>query len=60
MQIIRVVEFQPADGKARSALGYVAEHQALLTPLQEFLRCTNVFYLCPAEVVKLSMARCRD
>ena len=47
-----VVEFQPAD-LGTEALGYVAEHQALLTPLQEFLQeCTNVFYLCPAEVVK--------
>ena len=47
-----VVQFQPAD-LGTEALGYVAEHQALLTPLQEFLQeCTNVSYLCPAEVVK--------
>ena len=47
-----VVEFQPAD-LGTDALGYVAEHQALLAPLQEFLQeCTNVSYLCPAEVVK--------
>ena len=47
-----VVEFQPAD-LGTDALGYVAEHQALLQPLQEFLQeCSNVSYLCPAEVVK--------
>jgi len=47
-----VVEFQLAD-LGTEALGYVAEHQALLTPLQEFLQeCRNVSYLCPAEVVK--------
>lgn len=47
-----VVEFQPAD-LGTEALGYVAEHQALLAPLQEFLQeCANVSYLCPAEVVK--------
>ncbi len=47
-----VVEFQPAD-LGTEALGYVAEHQALLTPLQEFLQeCPLVSYLCPVEVVK--------
>ena len=47
-----VVEFQPAD-LGTEALGYVAEHGALLVPLQEFLhKCPNVSYLCPAEVVK--------
>lgn len=47
-----VVEFQPAD-LGTDVLGYVAEHQALLTPLQEFmLNCANVKYLCPAEVVQ--------
>lgn len=47
-----VVEFQPAD-LGTEVLGYVAEHQALLTPLQEFLQeCPNVKYLCPAEVVQ--------
>ena len=31
----------------------MAEHQALLQPLQEFVQnCPNVTYLCPAEVVK--------
>jgi 2-octaprenyl-6-methoxyphenol hydroxylase len=47
-----VVEFQPVD-LGTEVLGYVAEHQALLTPLQEFLQeCPNVKYLCPAEVVQ--------
>lgn len=47
-----VVQFQPTD-LGTDALGYVAEHQALLTPLQEFLQqCPNVKYLCPAQVVK--------
>ncbi|MBE9005892.1 FAD-dependent hydroxylase [Fortiea sp. LEGE XX443] len=48
-----VVEFASADiGKSTSELGYVAEHQALLQPLQEFVqKCPNVNYLCPAEVV---------
>lgn len=46
-----VVEFSTADLGAPE-LGYVAEHQALLQPLQEFVRnCANVTYLCPAEVV---------
>jgi 2-octaprenyl-6-methoxyphenol hydroxylase len=48
-----VVEFQPADLDTQ-VLGYVAEHQALLTPLQEFMQaCANVKYLCPAEVVQV-------
>lgn len=47
-----VVEFQPAD-LGTDVLGYVAEHQALLAPLQEFMQnCPNVKYLCPAEVVQ--------
>lgn len=47
-----VIEFQTADLGA-AELGYVAEHQALLQPLQEFVEgCENVTYLCPAEVVK--------
>jgi len=46
-----VVEFHPAD-LGTETLGW-AEHQALLTPLQDFLqKCPNVSYLCPAEVVK--------
>ncbi|ALF55837.1 2-octaprenyl-6-methoxyphenyl hydroxylase [Nostoc piscinale CENA21] len=48
-----VVEFDAADiGRNSPELGYVAEHQALLQPLQEFVqKCPNVNYLCPAEVV---------
>ncbi|OCQ90085.1 2-octaprenyl-6-methoxyphenyl hydroxylase [Nostoc sp. MBR 210] len=48
-----VVEFDAADiGRSSPELGYVAEHQALLQPLQEFVqKCPNVNYLCPAEVV---------
>ncbi|MBW4571073.1 MAG: FAD-dependent hydroxylase [Tolypothrix carrinoi HA7290-LM1] len=46
-----VVEFSTTD-IGTSDLGYVAEHQALLQPLQEFVKeCPNVTYLCPAEVV---------
>lgn len=47
-----VVEFHPKD-LGTEVIGYVAEHQALLTPLQEFLQeCSNVEYLCPVEVVR--------
>ncbi|CEJ43583.1 FAD-dependent hydroxylase [Umezakia ovalisporum] len=47
-----VVKFV-TDDLGTSELGYVAEHQALLEPLQEFVQnCPNVTYLCPAEVVK--------
>jgi len=46
-----IVEFETTDLGTKD-LGYVAEHQALLLPLQEFVReCPNVTYLCPAEVV---------
>ena len=46
-----VVEFETSDIN-QSDLGYVAEHKALLFPLQEFVKdCYNVSYLCPAEVV---------
>ncbi len=46
-----VVEFT-TDDIHTAELGYVAEHQALLQPLQEFVQdCPNVTYLCPAEVV---------
>ncbi|RCJ22132.1 2-octaprenyl-6-methoxyphenyl hydroxylase [Nostoc sp. ATCC 43529] len=46
-----VVEFV-TDDIGTPELGYVAEHQAILEPLQEFVRdCANVTYLCPAEVV---------
>jgi 2-octaprenyl-6-methoxyphenol hydroxylase len=47
-----VVEFQTAD-LGTDVIGYVAEHQALLAPLQEFMQgCSNITYLCPVEVVK--------
>lgn len=48
-----VVEFETKDiSQDIPELGYVAEHQALLEPLQEFVHdCPNVSYLCPAEVV---------
>lgn len=53
-----VVEFYPKDllrtpkDSGTEVIGYVAEHQALLAPLQEFLQeCSNVEYLCPVEVV---------
>jgi len=46
-----VVNFQTTD-LSTPELGYVAEHYALLAPLQEFVEnCANVTYLCPAEVV---------
>ncbi|WP_373529622.1 FAD-dependent hydroxylase [Nostoc sp.] len=46
-----VVEFA-TDDIGTPELGYVAEHQSLLQPLQEFVQdCPNVTYLCPAEVV---------
>ncbi|TAF11227.1 MAG: FAD-dependent hydroxylase [Nostocales cyanobacterium] len=46
-----VVNFQTTD-LGTQELGYVAEHFALLAPLQEFVQsCSNVTYLCPAEVV---------
>ncbi|MBD2773607.1 FAD-dependent hydroxylase [Iningainema tapete] len=48
-----VVEFDTSDLSTQD-LGYVAEHQALLQPLQEFVKeCPNVTYLCPAEVVNV-------
>jgi 2-octaprenyl-6-methoxyphenol hydroxylase len=46
-----VVEFETTD-LGTPELGYVAEHQALLQPLRDFVQeCPNVTYLCPAEVV---------
>ncbi|AFZ02745.1 FAD-dependent hydroxylase [Calothrix sp. PCC 6303] len=46
------VEFSTQD-IAADDLGYVAEHQALLYPLQSFVKeCANVTVLCPAEVVE--------
>jgi 2-octaprenyl-6-methoxyphenol hydroxylase len=47
-----VVEFSIFDIN-KDDLGYVADHQALLYPLQEFVKgCPNVTVLCPAEVVE--------
>ena len=49
-----VVEFA-RDDIGKQELGYVAEHQALLEPLQEFVaNCPNVTYWCPAEVIKIA------
>lgn len=46
-----VVEFATGDINTKD-LGYVAEHQALLYPLQEFIKdCPNITYICPAFVV---------
>lgn len=46
-----VVKFATTDIGTQD-LGYVAEHQALLQPLQELVKeCPNVTYLCPAEVI---------
>jgi 2-octaprenyl-6-methoxyphenol hydroxylase len=48
-----VVEFETTD-LGTPELGYVAEHQALLQPLRDFVQeCPNVTYLCPAEVVNI-------
>ncbi len=48
-----VVQFELSDLGTEN-LGYVAEHSALLTSLQEFLQdCHNVTWLCPAEVVQV-------
>lgn len=46
------VNFETAD-LGTEVLGYVAEHQALLKPLQDFVgQCHNVTYLCPAQVLE--------
>lgn len=48
-----VVEFNTGD-IGSDDLGYVAEHQALLYPLQEFVKnCANVTVLCPASVTEI-------
>ncbi len=45
------VRFQPGD-LGGETLGYVGEHQVLLTALQDFLTdCSNVTWRCPAEVL---------
>ncbi|MBW4662870.1 MAG: FAD-dependent hydroxylase [Chroococcus sp. CMT-3BRIN-NPC107] len=46
------VNFETKD-LGTEVLGYVAEHQALLKPLQDFVReCTDISYLCPAQVLE--------
>ncbi|NJN49643.1 MAG: FAD-dependent hydroxylase [Alkalinema sp. RL_2_19] len=46
-----IVKFSPQDTQTQT-LGYVAEHQVLLTELQTKLKqCRNVDWLCPAKVV---------
>lgn len=48
-----VVQFSQRDLNTE-VLGYVAEHRVLLTALQKFLgQCSNVTYLCPAELVNV-------
>ncbi|WP_199246263.1 FAD-dependent hydroxylase [[Phormidium] sp. ETS-05] len=49
-----VVEFYPEDLGRTEELGYVAEHGALIKPLQDFLNASgNITWFCPAEVVKV-------
>ncbi len=48
----QAVNFETTD-LGTEVLGYVAEHQALLKPLQDFVsKCDNVTYLCPAQVLE--------
>lgn len=48
----QAVNFETTD-LGTEVLGYVAEHQALLEPLQDFVKkCENISYLCPAEVLE--------
>ena len=52
-----VVNFQTTD-LGTPELGFVAEHYALLEPLQEFVQsCPNVTILCPAEVLSTQNER---
>ncbi|MBM0742975.1 FAD-dependent hydroxylase [Phormidium sp. CLA17] len=47
-----IVQFLPEDLKT-TVLGYVADHAVVLEALRDFLHhCSNVTYLCPAEVVQ--------
>lgn len=49
----QVVRFQTQDLNNKY-LGYVAEHNVVLTALQKFITgCDNVSWLCPAEVTKV-------
>lgn len=46
-----IVQFQTQD-IGTEFLGYVAEHQIVLTALQEFIaQCPKISWLCPAEVM---------
>jgi 2-octaprenyl-6-methoxyphenol hydroxylase len=48
----QAVNFETTD-LGTEVLGYVAEHQALLKPLQDFVSgCPNITYLCPAQVLE--------
>ncbi len=48
----QAVNFESND-LGTEVLGYVAEHQALLKPLQDFVSgCPNITYLCPAQVLE--------
>lgn len=48
-----VVKFQITD-LGTEFLGYVAEHHIVLKALQEFIAsCSNVSWLCPAEVIEV-------
>ncbi|NES68018.1 MAG: FAD-dependent hydroxylase [Okeania sp. SIO2D1] len=57
----RTVQFYPDDlaitGKrpsSKEGLGYVGEHQVMLTAMQEFLAdCEQLTWLCPAEVLRV-------
>ena len=49
----QVVQFKKQDLDGEH-LGYVAEHNVVLTALQEFIAgCDNVSWLCPAEVIEV-------
>ena len=49
----QVVKFEKKD-LDNEYLGYVAEHNVVLTALQEFIAsCDNVSWLCPAEVTEV-------
>ncbi|MGL5080875.1 MAG: FAD-dependent hydroxylase [Microcoleaceae cyanobacterium] len=56
-----VVEFQPQD-LGTEELGYVGEHQVILTAIHRFLEdCDHVHWLCPAQVVQVNYwANCAE
>lgn len=48
-----ILQFYPQDLN-KDRLGYVAEHEPMITELQAFLNdCPNVTWICPAEVVNV-------